>query len=71
MATGPASVPTHRRGAIQGRLVSILHACTVLADRRREKIYLPAVSYSIGAGPYWKSLIRFGYDPCVRPEAYK
>ncbi|KAK4686342.1 general transcription factor 3C polypeptide 5 (transcription factor C subunit 1), partial [Tremellales sp. Uapishka_1] len=33
------------------------------------KTYLPAVAYTFGAGPFWKTLIRFGYDPCANPDA--
>ncbi|KAK1924864.1 RNA polymerase III transcription factor IIIC subunit-domain-containing protein [Papiliotrema laurentii] len=37
------------------------------ADRRTirlNKYYLPAVVYTFGAGPFWKTVVRFGYDPC-------
>ena len=33
------------------------------------KVYLPSVAYTFGAGPFWKCLIKLGYDPCVKPEA--
>ncbi|KAL1406830.1 tau 95 subunit of transcription factor TFIIIC [Vanrija albida] len=44
------------------------------ADRyeiESNKMYLPAVAFTYGAGPYWKTLVRWGYDPCNDPAAHK
>ncbi|EIW69414.1 hypothetical protein TREMEDRAFT_68676 [Tremella mesenterica DSM 1558] len=35
----------------------------------REKAYLSSVAYTFGTGPYWKCLVRYGYDPVAIPEA--
>ncbi|CAK9787278.1 hypothetical protein CC85DRAFT_284365 [Cutaneotrichosporon oleaginosum] len=35
------------------------------------KLYLPAVAFTYGAGPYWKTLVRYGYDATTKPEAHK
>ncbi|WRT67213.1 uncharacterized protein IL334_004179 [Kwoniella shivajii] len=37
----------------------------------RTKAYVPTVSYIMGTGPFWKCLVKFGYDPCADPESYK
>ncbi|WOO84407.1 Transcription factor tau subunit sfc1 [Vanrija pseudolonga] len=44
------------------------------ADRyeiESNKMYLPAVAFTYGAGPFWKTLVRWGYDPCSDPAAHK
>lgn len=41
------------------------------AADRRNKLYLPAVAFTYGAGPYWKTLVRYGYDATTNPEAHK
>jgi general transcription factor 3C polypeptide 5 (transcription factor C subunit 1) len=35
------------------------------------KVYLPATGFTYGAGPYWKCIVRYGYDPCSTPDAHK
>ncbi|TXT07262.1 hypothetical protein VHUM_03432 [Vanrija humicola] len=35
------------------------------------KMYLPAVAFTYGAGPFWKTMVRWGYDPCSDPAAHK
>ncbi|ORX39968.1 RNA polymerase III transcription factor IIIC subunit-domain-containing protein [Kockovaella imperatae] len=42
------------------------------ADRRviiLSKAYFPAFVYTFGAGPFWKCLVRYGYDPRHHVEA--
>ena len=36
----------------------------------RDKAYIPAVSYTIDTGPFWKCLVRYGYDPVREKDAY-
>ncbi|ORY27193.1 RNA polymerase III transcription factor IIIC subunit-domain-containing protein [Naematelia encephala] len=38
---------------------------------KAERVYLPTQCYTIGAGPFWKCLVRFGYDPVHEPEAHR
>ncbi|WWD15997.1 hypothetical protein CI109_100421 [Kwoniella shandongensis] len=41
-------------------------------DRRelmRVKSYLPSLAYIMGTGPFWKCLIKFGYDPRTDPTS--
>ncbi|WVW82999.1 hypothetical protein I302_105015 [Kwoniella bestiolae CBS 10118] len=40
-------------------------------ELQRVKAYIPTVSYIMGTGPFWKCLVRFGYDPCGDRESYK
>lgn len=35
------------------------------------KLYLPSVAFTYGAGPYWKCLVKYGYDAAANPEAHK
>lgn len=35
------------------------------------KLYLPSVAFTYGAGPYWKCLVRYGYDPTTERDAHK
>lgn len=35
------------------------------------KMYFPATCFTYKAGPFWKVMVRFGYDPCADPEAFK
>ncbi|RSH80324.1 tau 95 subunit of transcription factor TFIIIC [Apiotrichum porosum] len=44
------------------------------ADRyeiESNKVYLPATGYTYGAGPFWKCIVRYGYDPCADRDAHK
>ncbi|KAK8869733.1 hypothetical protein IAR55_000301 [Kwoniella newhampshirensis] len=41
-------------------------------DRRevlRIKSYIPSVAYIMGTGPFWKCLVKFGYDPRIDSES--
>ncbi|OCF36510.1 hypothetical protein I316_01759 [Kwoniella heveanensis BCC8398] len=42
-----------------------------LAEVLRNKAYIPAVAYVMDTGPFWKCLVRFGYDPCADPVSAK
>jgi hypothetical protein len=45
----------------------VLCSVTVLIHRRN-KAYLPSV-YTIGAGPFSRSLVRLGYDPSANSSS--
>lgn len=43
------------------------------ADRyeiESNKAYIPSVAFTYGAGPFWKTMVRYGYDPCKDREAH-
>jgi hypothetical protein len=40
-----------------------LRCYVTMLIHRRNKAYLPSVAYTIGAGPFSRSLVRLGYDP--------
>jgi hypothetical protein len=46
----------------------LLCSVTVLIHRRN-KAYLPSVVYTIGAGPFSRSLVRLGYDPSANSSS--
>ncbi|WVF72102.1 hypothetical protein IAT40_006914 [Kwoniella sp. CBS 6097] len=41
------------------------------AELPRNKAYIPAVAYVMDTGPFWKCLVRYGYDPCADPVSGK
>lgn len=44
---------------------AMLRCYVTVLIHRRNKAYLPSVVYTIGAGPFSRSLVRLGYDPCA------
>ena len=57
---------THHR---QVRYAYLQHCSRTNIKYISNKTYLPAVVYTVGAGPFWKCLVRFGYDPLLHPES--
>lgn len=35
------------------------------------KAYIPSVAFTYGAGPFWKTMVRYGYDPSRERDAHQ